>query len=129
MSGISKRWLFTMRTIPDISSLFKPLEEKIRECLIREYFKIEFLYNDIAIELVSCLIILAKFCNLFGCLCVAKTFWYYCTVLSRMGFDLLTSYHFNGSTLHFWSVFALKLPEFILNLALLRDCQCLSESV
>ena len=34
MSGISKRWLFTMRTIPDISLLFKPLEEKIQECLI-----------------------------------------------------------------------------------------------
>ena len=34
VSGISKRWLFTMRTIPDIFLLFKPLEEKIRECLI-----------------------------------------------------------------------------------------------
>ena len=34
MSGISKRWLFTKRTIHDISLLFKPLEKKIRECLI-----------------------------------------------------------------------------------------------
>ena len=34
MSGISIKWLFTMRTITDISLLFKALEEKIRECLI-----------------------------------------------------------------------------------------------
>ena len=46
MFGLSKRWLFIMRTMNNISNLFEPLEKYIRDELLPELVKHQFNDND-----------------------------------------------------------------------------------